>query len=227
MSKNNRSSRKMNSQTAGAEFADLQNAPVSGFLKRCLSLAILTTLLAPIFLFQPGYRTSAKTLPIPQTPAIVSPPPAAFIVADNNSSGNFLQSVYGSFLYLAVNTVSRFFDKPQIPAGLEQPENQPTLAASLNTENITSKNSISKNLTVESSTGSNTSLTLPPAQSVVKYDFDGDGKADLGRWKSSAAEWKVKNSSSGSLTTVAIGSNSSIIAPGDFDGDTKNRCGGF
>ena len=65
-----------------------------------------------------------------------------------------------------------------------------------------------------------------PAGSV-QFDFDGDGKADLARWKSAASEWKIKNSSSGSLTTVTLGNSSSIIAPGDFDGDSKTDAAVF
>lgn len=63
-------------------------------------------------------------------------------------------------------------------------------------------------------------MRYQPAGSV-DFDFDGDGRADIARWKSSASEWKVKNSSDGSLTAQTIGSTSSIIAPGRFDNDTK------
>ncbi len=68
-------------------------------------------------------------------------------------------------------------------------------------------------------------LTLPTGS--VRFDFDGDGKADLARWKSSATEWKVKNSSTGNLTATTIGSSSSIIAPGDFDGDGRTDAAVF
>lgn len=61
----------------------------------------------------------------------------------------------------------------------------------------------------------------------VDFDFDGDGKADAARWKSSASEWKIKNSSTGNQTSISIGSSSSIIAPGDFDGDLKTDAAVF
>jgi YD repeat-containing protein len=62
-------------------------------------------------------------------------------------------------------------------------------------------------------------LTQPTAN--VDFDFDNDGKTDISRWQSSSQEWRLKNSSGGSVTNINIGSSSSIIAPGDFDGDGK------
>jgi len=62
-------------------------------------------------------------------------------------------------------------------------------------------------------------LTAPSG--TVQFDFDGDGKADVGRWHSSNTEFKVQNSNGGSFLTTTIGSSSSKPAPFDFDGDSK------
>ena len=61
----------------------------------------------------------------------------------------------------------------------------------------------------------------------MRYDFDGDGKADIGRWRTANREFKVRNSGTGTYTTTIIGSSSSKAAPGDFDGDGKTDPGVF
>ena len=66
----------------------------------------------------------------------------------------------------------------------------------------------------------------PPAGSTT-FDFDGDGKADIGRWHSANTEFKVKNSGSNNYTSTTIGSSSSIPAPVDFDGDGKTDAAVF
>lgn len=58
---------------------------------------------------------------------------------------------------------------------------------------------------------------LPPA--IVDFDFDGDGKADVGRWNNSLADFRIRKSSDGSSITYAVGSSGAKIAPGDFNGD--------
>lgn len=181
---------------------------------RAVAVLLMVALVTPVFLFNPTSQIQAQTrttLPI-QSSAPISLPPESFIVSGNSFSIDSITSVFGSFLSFSNKTISGLFDKPKVPAGLEQAENQLTPAASLTAENLNSEN--------------NTALPPLPAGSV-RFDFDGDGKADLGRWKSSAAEWKVKNSSSGNFTTTTIGSSSSIITPGDFDGDGKTDAAVF
>ena len=184
------------------------NYNFSGFLNRCAAFTVLAALLVPVFLFQPIYKTSANALPVSQATAVISAPPEAFIVSEDslpsNSLSGLLTSAVGSFLLLSGKTISRVFEKPKIPAGLEQSENQLAPAENLNSENNNTANPL---------------LTLPPGS--VRFDFDGDGKADVGRWRASNTEWKIKNSLGGNFTTTTIGSSSSIIAPGDFDGDGK------
>jgi hypothetical protein len=53
----------------------------------------------------------------------------------------------------------------------------------------------------------------------VKYDFDGDGKADISRWHPANHTFEFKRSIDGEKVAVSVGNSSSIPAPGDFDGD--------
>jgi hypothetical protein len=56
-------------------------------------------------------------------------------------------------------------------------------------------------------------------------DFDGDGKTDFVAWDDAASEWRVVQSSDGSLQTLALGEsyapNHEVFAPGDYDGDGR------
>ncbi len=69
----------------------------------------------------------------------------------------------------------------------------------------------------------------PQPSSVVDFDFDNDGKTDIGRWHSTNTEFKVKNSNGGSYSTLhdRSGSSSAILAPGDFNGDGKTDAATF
>lgn len=76
-------------------------------------------------------------------------------------------------------------------------------------------------------TAKKSAIPAPPPSGTVLFDFDEDGKSDIGRWQGSNTEFKVRNSSNGSYTTATIGSTSSTAAPGDFDGDGKTDAAVF
>ncbi|PYT01176.1 MAG: hypothetical protein DMF63_04305 [Acidobacteria bacterium] len=48
-------------------------------------------------------------------------------------------------------------------------------------------------------------MAAPQPSSVVDFDFDNDGKADIGRWHSANSELKVKNSNGGSESFFTVG----------------------
>ena len=73
----------------------------------------------------------------------------------------------------------------------------------------------------------NSPLEPPPPAGNINYDFDVDGRADIGRWKSGSTEFKIKNSSNGSYVTTTIGTSASKPAPGDFDGDGRTDAAVF
>ena len=60
-----------------------------------------------------------------------------------------------------------------------------------------------------------------PGDIPVPYDYDGDGRTDMGLWRPSTGEWLVKNSFTGQLRTVQWGIFGDQPAPGDYDGDGK------
>jgi hypothetical protein len=63
----------------------------------------------------------------------------------------------------------------------------------------------------------------PPPGYKAAFDFDGDGKSDVGRWRSNnpTGEWQTLKSSNFQTETVTLGNSSDLIAPADYDNDNK------
>ncbi len=72
----------------------------------------------------------------------------------------------------------------------------------------------------------------PPPSSTVRFDFDGDGKADVGRFSSGESDLanfsgcKVRNSSNGTYYDTYL-DGTPLVAPGEYDSDSKTDCAAF
>lgn len=193
---------------------------------RAFALLLIIALLMPVFLFNPNWQISAQTnLPI-QPPSVVSEPPMLF----NIESSGFNAESFVLAANSSVARVSNFFTTPQLPAGFENakpvsPFSDYFASISPSLElifgfflpNLTSKpDKISETVVNNSS-----NMMFGQFSVGVDFDFDDDDKADIARWNPSSGEWKVKNSSNGNYITYSLGSSSTQITPGDFDGDYK------
>jgi CSLREA domain-containing protein len=59
---------------------------------------------------------------------------------------------------------------------------------------------------------------VPPG---AAFDFDGDGKTDVGIFRPSVGEWWIYRSSDGQVPAFQFGASTDKIAPADFTGDGK------
>ncbi|MBK9214096.1 MAG: FG-GAP repeat protein [Chloracidobacterium sp.] len=59
------------------------------------------------------------------------------------------------------------------------------------------------------------------AAGPTDLDFDGDGKADLGVFRSSDRNWYIRRSSNGTVATQNWGLTTDVLTPADYDGDGK------
>ena len=57
--------------------------------------------------------------------------------------------------------------------------------------------------------------------SNTPFDFDGDGKSDIGIFRPAGAEWWIQQSSTGSVFAAPFGASTDRLVPGDYSGDGK------
>jgi uncharacterized delta-60 repeat protein len=60
-----------------------------------------------------------------------------------------------------------------------------------------------------------------PEQNEAPFDFDGDGKTDIGIFRPTGAEWWINRSSNGSTFAAQFGTSTDRIVPADYTGDGK------
>src|SRR5688572_14895053 len=195
-----------------SRIAPARRMPNAGFAARILrklrpvilKTVVLLLIVAIGFPLQFGSNYSVEARP---KVAIAPPPPAAspeaFVlqqaetraVASVPADFGLPISDFG-FLRSGVSTLTELFVTPELPAGFENAK-LPTL-----TERLTfTALSLFAFAAPKRSAIRNPQSAMPappPPAGTVLFDFDEDGKADVGRWQTANTEFKVRNSSNGS-----------------------------
>jgi YD repeat-containing protein len=178
---------------------------------RIVALLLITALLAPLFLLQPdriAFAQGNRRSPISQPSINTAAPPQPFIIGAGTSS---LSAYFSGLLLSASLTVSDYFSSSQLP-----PEFSAAKVPSVS-EKLFASISPVMGFFVPKSSAAPPEPSQPSAN--VDFDFDNDGKTDFSRWQPSSQEWRIKNSNGGSVSNLTIGSSTSVIVPGDYDGD--------
>jgi hypothetical protein len=71
------------------------------------------------------------------------------------------------------------------------------------------------------SSGNGTDIGAFERQSKARFDFDGDGKSDVGIFRPSVGEWWYLRSSNGQVPAFQFGAGTDKIVPADYTGDGK------
>ncbi len=202
----------------------------NGRFTRTTALLLISALLCPLLLLKPTQSISAKSaLQVIQTPAApASAPPEPFVLSSTNNtiSTAAISSVtsFGSFVSSAYSSATSLFTAPQIPAEFAGAKAVSPFSGFLSSTSSSITSSVSSlgsffGFVKPAAPAAAAAMLMSQPRANVQFDFDGDHKADIGSFHRATAEWKVRLSSNNSNAAVNIGSTSSIIAPGDYDGD--------
>ena len=70
--------------------------------------------------------------------------------------------------------------------------------------------------------GRDLSLTVPlDVSTKTRFDYDGDGKADVSVYRPSAGSWYILNSSTNAFVGTQFGVSTDVPVPADYDGDGR------
>ncbi|CAN5803856.1 hypothetical protein BH20ACI4_BH20ACI4_14220 [soil metagenome] len=182
---------------------------------RFLSFFILVALLFPVIFFGEMGKVKAKTKETFESSAISQIAPPLFTVTKPDSAlAGFALNLSNSF-----SAVSEFVTTPPKPEGLEPGK---TISPAFSFFSSLGDSLLAVFGLFSTDTVSNV-LPPPPAGSV-KFDFDGDGRADLSRFRTASNQWEIKNSSNASTTNYT---QAGKIVPGDYDGDSITDIASF
>ena len=100
----------------------------------------------------------------------------------------------------------------------------PIINDSIDESNIETVNLALTNVTGGATTGEPAVgvLNIQDNDGRAVFDFDGDGKTDIGIFRPDVAEWWINRSSNGETFATQFGSTTDAIVPADYTGDGKS-----
>lgn len=179
---------------------------------RAAVLVMIAALVLPTYFIAASNNTMARRGTDRHPIVPISAPPEVYGLAAPSSHSTGIIGMTTS----AVAGVSEFFTAPPAPAGIDIPREPSPAERTLN-KATNALNSLVAAKAKVSSEPIAAPMASPTPAGPVHFDFDGDAKADIGRWRSNSTEFRVKKSGGGSDIAVTIGSSSAKPAPGDYD----------
>lgn len=187
-------------KTSAEQFVSyLRQAAIINFnlTKRFITLVLITALFMPIIYLADWQKASAQSSSlISQISQPIAAPAEQYVLSGSNGIPATTLSAVSSINALVVggySSVANFFTPAPLPVGFEGATTiSPASAAlaSVSTSISSFPGFFLPSLMADSTTNNNNEAaepnTLPfHAAGTVKFDFDGDGKADISRWRSS------------------------------------------
>src|SRR5436190_1933257 len=178
--------------------------PRSRFVRESVATLSILTLLVSVIVFPElvkakaeNRRNSNKT-----SPAIKNKPPEPFVVGSRTANRDLSDSISTVFAMAAISIIGNFGGSTD------------TKSTSAKTDELAKPaNNVSKNLEPAAIANARMPRPLPTSTPAVPFDFDKDGKADLGRWHDDNS-YQIVKSSNASLLNFSIGSDTNVLAPG-------------
>jgi len=182
----------------------------------------------PLFLFSGLGAKAERQRRVKETSTVKHAPPEPFVIGGGNEASMFRTNLTVGIATTMVSALSmvgnaeRSNSQDKITATNEERNEPQTAAANANTEGSVEEFVPEEPTEVTAETeGTLTAAPLFTPAGTTDFDFDGDGKSDVGRWHSGSTEFKVRFTDDGSTASTTIGTSGAKPAPGDFDGDHK------
>ncbi len=180
--------------------------------RRSVSVLLIFILLVQVFTIGSVQRTQANSK-APMASVPISAPPQPFTTTQSGGMPDVV-----SLAAMILPNLSTMLAEPELPASFVPPAD-PAFSQRF----VAGVASLFGLIRTRTKAAALTNATVPKPFAVagaVKFDFDGDGRADISRWRPANHEFRIKKSSDGTFMSITtLGSSTSVIAPGDFDGD--------
>lgn len=181
------------------------------FVSRVLPLMIIVSLMSPAMLlfWAEGVKANRKRVRT-QERSVISAPPEPFVFGKRSKPATFLDRVTDVLGDLGRSAVEL--------TDLGEDDNSGLGSSKVKVEDSEATEKTEESADKSTSTeDAATAFTQPAA--IVDFDFDGDGKTDIGRWKPNSGEFEIVPSGGGGNLVYSLGSSSSKFVPADFNGD--------
>jgi len=177
----------------------------------------------PLFLFSGLAAKAERRRKVKETPTVKHAPPEPFFIGGRDETTSFRTNITVGIASAVVSTLSMLGSsdlsngQDKIVATSEEKTEPQT---NTNPENDVEESLPKEAIETIAETEEVAPVVLPPTPAgTADFDFDYDGKSDLGRWHAGSTEFKVRFTDDGTTASTIIGTSGAKPAPGDFDDD--------